>query len=110
MDSQRQQKIGRLLQKELSDILLRSEDFKHAMITVTRVNITPDLAYARVYLSVFTTQEKENIVGKIELHNREIRFQLGQRIRHQVRIIPELQFINDDTLDYLENIDNLLKQ
>lgn len=110
MESQRQQKIGRLLQKELSDIILRSDEFKQAMITVTAVNVTPDLSYARVHLSIFSSTEKLEILEKVRSHQRELRFQLGKRIRHQVRVIPELQFFNDDTLDYLENIDNLLKQ
>lgn len=110
METQRQQKIAKLIQKDLGEIFLR--DFRpvksNVMITITKVNITSDLSYARIYLSIFGTNNKKALVEEVNSHNREIRRLLGNRERHQFRIIPELQFLEDDSLDYIENIDNLL--
>jgi ribosome-binding factor A len=111
METTRQNKISRLIQKEMGELLLQSSHlFPGAMITVTRVNITPDLSLARINVSVFATNDKDAVLKQLDAHSREFRFLLGKRIRNQVRIIPELQFFIDDTLDYLEHIDNLLKQ
>ena len=111
MDSTRQLKIGRLLQKDIGEILQREPSFRGgALITVTKVNVTSDLSLARVNLSIFATQDKSAVLKIVESHSQEIRHKLGQRIRHQVRIIPELQFFIDDTLDQMERIDELLKQ
>ena len=113
METKRQQKISKLIQKELSEIFRK--DIKtqgNIMITVTKVNVTTDLSYARVYLSIFApSQENKSLVVKeVNETSRNIRRLLGDRIRFQIRIIPELQFFEDDSLDYIENIDNLLKQ
>lgn len=111
MDSTRQLKIGRLLQKDIGEILQREPSFcGGALITLTKVNVTSDLSLARVNLSIFATQDKEAVLKIVESHGQEIRHKLGQRIRHQVRIIPELQFFIDDSLDQMERIDELLKQ
>jgi ribosome-binding factor A len=111
MESTRQNKISRLIQKEMGELLQQSAQlFPGAMITVTRVNVTPDLSLARVNVSIFATDNKESVLKSLDKHSRELRFLLGKRIHNQVRIIPELQFFIDDTLDYLEKIDNLLKQ
>ena len=111
MESTRQSKISRLLQKDLSDIFQREGRnlFGSVMITVTKVNVTSDLSIARVYVSLFTTKDKNEILKLVKLHSKEIRFKLGQRIGRQVRVIPELQFYLDDSLDYLERIEKLLK-
>ncbi|MEA3504040.1 MAG: 30S ribosome-binding factor RbfA [Bacteroidota bacterium] len=109
MESQRQQKISRLIQKDLGEIFQKSGyKYDNAMITVTRVNVTKDLSIAKVYLSLFATSDKAATVNKVMEDNKEIRFELGKRVRHQLRIIPNLQFVLDDSLDYIENIDNLL--
>lgn len=112
MESTRQQKISKLLQKELSDVLQVEgrNIYGTAMVTVTRVEISRDCSYARVYLSIYATKDKKAVFAIVEHNNKEIRFKLGQRIKNQMRVIPELNFIYDDTLDYLENIDNLLKK
>lgn len=111
MESKRQQRISKLLQKDLGEIL--QTELRHitkgAMVTVTKVTVTPDLAIAKVYLSLFATNDKENLLKGIAKHASEIRGKLGNRIRHQLRVVPELQFYLDDSLDYIENIDNLLK-
>jgi ribosome-binding factor A len=79
-----------------------------AMVTVTKVKVTSDLSIARVYLSLFATKDKEALLEEIRKHGSEIRGKLGSRIRHQLRVVPGLQFYEDDSLDYIENIDHLL--
>jgi ribosome-binding factor A len=111
MDTTRQQKIGRMLQKELSEIFLtEARAIGHGtLMTVTNVRITPDLSIARVYLSIFPGNKSETILERTKENAKSIRFQLGTRVRSQLRIIPELVFYMDDSLDYIENIDHLLK-
>lgn len=112
MESTRQQKISRLIQKDLGEILrlqARSH-FMGAMITVTKVNITKDMSLARVYVSIFGVKDKEELLEVIRENTRELRRELGIREKHQLRIIPELHFFIDDSLDYIENIDHLLNK
>ena len=103
METTRQNKIARLLQKELSDIFLLQTK------SVSAVRISPDMSVARAYLSIFPSEKSEEIVKNINGNMKSIRFELGTRVRHQLRIIPELKFFVDDSLDYLERIDELLK-
>ena len=111
METTRQQKIARLLQKELGDIfLLYAKKMQGTLITVTRVRISPDLSVARAHLSIFPADKVKSVLEQVNTDTKSIRFDLGKRVRHQLRIIPELYFHIDDSLDYLENIDNLLKQ
>ncbi len=112
MESTRQQKINRLIQKEIAELFQHDPSLYqgHGMLTVTRVNVTRDFSYARVYVSVFAVNDKQSVMKALEENNKDIRFRLGQRVKNQLRIIPELAFVLDDTLDYIENIDNLLKQ
>ncbi len=111
MSSTRQQKIERLLQKDLGDIFQKGTNtlFKNKMITVTAVRVSPDLSVAKVYLSLFPVEDKDEFIQYINDIESKIRFELGKRVRHQLRKIPELKFFVDDSLDYIENIDNLLK-
>jgi len=112
METKRQQKVARLLQKELAAILQKDGKimFGSALVTVTHVSISKDFSFARVYLSIFGVDDKELILKNLETNKREMRFWLGKRVKNQLRIIPELVFALDNTLDYIENIDNLLKQ
>jgi len=112
MESTRQQKLSRLLQKDLGSIFLyESASWSEgALITVTKVNITRDLSLAHVYLSIFKAEDKDAVFKKIEASYKEIRRQLGEKIRHQVKKIPEMKFHIDDSLDYIENIENLLNE
>lgn len=111
MESKRQQRIARLLQKDLGEI------FQHeahdltagAMVTVTKVYVTSDLAISRVYLSIFGTDEKQAMLNKIREHGSKIKYKLGNRIRKQLRTVPNLEFYEDDSLDYIDNIERLLK-
>ncbi|MBO5956596.1 MAG: 30S ribosome-binding factor RbfA [Bacteroidales bacterium] len=112
METKRQQKISKLLMKELSEIFQREiKSNGNVMISVTKVNVTTDMSYARVYLSIFgpKMEDKKKVVEEVNGMSKGIRKFLGDRVRHQLRIIPELQFFEDDSLDYIENIDHLLK-
>ena len=110
MESTRQSKIARLIQKELSEIfLLQAKSMNGVLISVTAARISPDLSIARVYISVFPSDRSDEIVKNLNGNVRSIRFELGNRLRHQLRIIPELKFFIDDSLDYLERIDELHK-
>ena len=111
MGTTRQNKIARLIQKELSEIfLLQTKSMPGVLVSVSIVRISPDMSYARVYLSVFPSERSEEIVKNINANMKSIRFELGNRVRHQLRIIPELKFFVDDSLDYAEKIDELLKK
>ena len=110
METTRQNKISRLLQKELSEIfLLQTKVMPGVLVSVSAVRISPDMSIARVYLSVFPSEKAEEIVKNVNDNMKTIRYELGTRVRHQLRIIPELKFFVDDSLDYIEKIDSLLK-
>ncbi len=108
----RQQKINKQLQKDLADIfqLQGMKAYNGAMISVTGVRITPDLSLAKVYLSIFPSAKAKEVMEIVNDNNKSIRGELGRRVRHQLRIVPELAFYVDDSLDYVERIDDLLKQ
>ena len=110
MEGKRQAKIARLIQKELSEIfLLQTKAMPGMLVSVSTVRISPDMSIARVYLSVFPSEKAEEMVKNINDNMKSIRYELGTRVRHQLRIIPELKFFVDDSLDYIEKIDSLLK-
>ncbi|MDR0542584.1 MAG: 30S ribosome-binding factor RbfA [Dysgonamonadaceae bacterium] len=111
MESKRLQKIERLIQKELSEIfLLQTKQLPGVMVSVTKVRMSPDLGLAKAYLSIFPSERSQELLENIHQNKKSIRFDLGSRIGKQVRRIPELAFFLDDSIDYLENIDNLLHQ
>ena len=110
MQETRQNKIARLLQKELSVIFQQQTRAMHGvMVSVTRTKISPDLSICTAYLSVFPSEKGEEVLKNIKANEKTIRYDLGQRVRYQLRIIPELRFFIDDSLDYIERIDELLK-
>lgn len=111
MESTRQKKVSRLIQKELSMIFQASSRgmFNSVMITVTVVHVTPDLALAKAYLSLFPSENKEELLEEIKEKTGYFKRELSQKIRHQVRSIPDLAFYLDDSIDYVENIEKLLK-
>ena len=78
-------------------------------MSITIVRVSPDLSFAKVFLSVFPSANQEEVVTSIKGHTAKIRFELGQKVRSQLRIVPEITFFIDDSLDYIENIDKLLK-
>lgn len=126
MDSTRQNKISRLIQQDLGDIFVKEMKPKigNSLITVTKVRVTSDLSIARAYISIFpvgdmpvtletpagTKATTQLVIDAILTHASDIRRRLGLREGKQLRIIPNLEFYLDDTLDYIENIEKLLKQ
>lgn len=112
MESKRQQKVSQLLQRDLAEIFqidMRGIFSQNAMVTVTKVNITKDLSVAKIYLSLFAVNDKEAFLQEIKTKTSMIRGLLGNRIRHQLRITPDVFFFLDDSLDYIENIEKLAK-
>ena len=111
MQETRQNRIARLLQKELSDLFQRQTQLmRGTLVSVTKVKISPDLSVCTAYLSIFPTDKSQELLQNIQKNERTLRYDLGQRVRYQLRVIPELRFFLDDSLDYLERIDQLLKQ
>ena len=111
MQETRQNKIARLLQKELSLIFQQQTRAMHGtMVSVTRTKISPDLSICTAYLSIFPSDKGEEILQNINASNKAIRYELGTRVSNQLRIVPELRFFIDDSLDYIEHIDELLKK
>src|ERR1041385_5777213 len=112
MDSTRQQKFSRLIQKEIGEIFQRegTNFYGKAFVTVMNAKVSPDLGIAKIYVSIFGVSDSKQTLKEIDSHNKEIRKKLGIRIRHQARIIPELKFFLDDSLDYVEKIETLLKE
>lgn len=111
MESTRQAKISRLLQKELSEIFRQQTAKTHGtIVSVSAVRVSPDLSIAKVYLSVFPSEKAMEVMENINLSAKTIRYELAQKVRFQLRKTPELQFYLDDTLDYLEKIDHLLEE
>ena len=93
-----------MFQRECKEVALG------AMLSVTTVRVGPDLSYARVYVSIFPSEKTEAVLASLEEKNKQIRFILGKKIGKQTRIVPELRFFVDDSLDYIDHIDSLLKQ
>ncbi len=111
MESNRLQKINRLIQKELGEIfLLEAKKMPGMLISVTSVRVSPDLGVAHAHLSVFPSEKAEELVSNINENVKTVRYNLGKRLRNQLRVIPELTFHVDDSLDYIDNIDRLLKE
>ncbi|MBQ8452614.1 MAG: 30S ribosome-binding factor RbfA [Prevotella sp.] len=111
MQETRQNKIARMLQKELSLIFQSQTRMMHGvMVSVTRTKVSPDLSVCTAYLSVFPSEKATEILENVNASQKTIRYELGTRIRNQVRIIPELRFFVDDSLDYIDRIDELLKK
>ena len=109
MQETRQNRIARMLQKELAEIFQsQTRMMRGVMVSVTRTKISPDLSICTAYLSIFQSEKAEELLANIQRNEKSVRYELGRRIRNQVRIIPELRFFIDDSLDYLERIDSLL--
>ena len=110
METTRQQKIARLLQKELSEIFrVQTAKMGGVLVSVSAVRVSPDLSIARAYLSIFPSERANEIIESINHSARSVRYELAQRVRYQLRKTPELTFFIDDSLDDIEHIDSLLK-
>ena len=111
MQETRQNRIARLLQKELSLIFQSQTRAMHGvMVSVTRCRVSPDLSICPAYLSIFPSEKADELIKNVTANEKTIRYELGTRVRNQLRIIPELRFFIDDSLDYIERIDELLKK
>ena len=109
--SKRQEKVSKLLQQDIADIFQKENQlFNGALITVTKVRISPDLSYAKVFISIFIPGENTKVImDAIKEQTANLRYALGKRIKNQVKKIPELAFFLDDSLDYIDNIEKLLE-
>lgn len=111
MESTRIQKIQRQIQKDLSEIFREdTAKMRGVIVSVSNVRVSPDLSIARVHLSVFPSERAQEIVDGVNQNVKTIRYVLAQRVRNQLRKTPELVFYVDDSLDYIEHIDELLKK
>ncbi len=110
--STRQQKIAKQLQRDIAEILQRdcAELFKGTLLTVTAVRVSPDFGYAKIYVSIFPFSRNEEILELLSQHNWAIRKALGARIKHQLKVVPEIEFFLDDSLEYIESIDRAIKR
>ena len=111
METTRQQKVARQIQKDLSEIFMHTKRdlSQNKMITVTVVRMSPDLSHAKVYMSVFPSNDAARFIENLQQHHAKyIRAELAKKVRHQLRIVPELAFFIDDSLDYAQHIDELL--
>lgn len=111
-ETTRQQKVARQIQKDLAEIIRARgmAAYDGALLTVSGVKITPDLALAKVYVSIFPSMKAEAVMQRLEEETSRLRGELGRRVAKQLRIVPELSFYLDDSLDYVEHIDELLKK
>ncbi len=112
METNRQKKIGTLLQKDLVDILqgeVRKNNISNLIISISKVNVTSDLSIAKVYLSIFPTDKGDELLAAIRSNTPLIKHDLSQRVKMQLRKVPNLIFYIDDSLDQIEKIDNELK-
>lgn len=110
--STRQLKVARELQRDLAEII-RSRGmavFGGAMVTVSEVRISPDLSVAKVYVSIFPSEKQEEVMKTLQVENKSIRGELGRKVAKQLRIVPDIDFYLDATLDYAEHIDELLRK
>lgn len=110
--STRQNKISRLVHREIADIILKinKTTYQGKLISVTIVRVTKDLGIAKIYLSIFPSEFATEILNEIELKKKQIRGELGNRLGKNLRVIPDLQFYIDDSLDYIDNINKLIKE
>ncbi len=111
-ETTRQQKVARQIQKDLAEIIRARgmAAYDGALLTVSGVKITPDLALAKVYVSIFPSSKAEEVMERLGEETSRLRGELGRRVAKQLRIVPELAFYLDDSLDYVEHIDELLKK
>ena len=112
MENTRQQKVAKQIQKDIADIFQKEAAHlvRGLLVTVTTVRVSPDLAYAKIYFSIFPFERNAEVMEALEKNNWFLRRELGKRIRNQLKVVPELQFFLDDSLEYIENIDSLLKE
>jgi ribosome-binding factor A len=111
-ETKRQKQVGKLLQAELSEIFQRTglNMVQGGMVSISKVNMTPDLIEARVYLSLFQIPDPKQVLAELKERNWEYRKMLGERVRHQLRRVPYIEFFIDDTLDYVFKMEEVFKK
>jgi len=112
MESQRQKKISALIQKDISNIIqgfFRDKTRANLIVSITKVAVTPDLSVSKIYLSVFPSTNFSKVIDVLNKSKSEIRKKLSSLLKHQLRVIPDLVFFTDDSLDYIDKIDEALK-
>lgn len=111
-ETTRQLKVGRLIQKEISSIFQKecSGLTTGVVMTVTRARISSDLSYAKVYLSIFPFDKSDAVMERVTSATKQIRLFLGRHVKNQLRIVPQLAFFLDDSMEYIDNIDSLLNK
>lgn len=111
METTRQQKIAKQIQKDVAEIFQKegAAVVRGSLVTVTAVRVSPDFGYAKIYVSVFPFERNAGMMKTLEQQNWFIRRALGQRIRNQLKNVPEIQFFLDDSLEYIEHIEQALK-
>jgi ribosome-binding factor A len=111
-ESKRQKQVAGVIQEEMNDIFLRMglNMSSGGMVSIAAVKVTPDLLEARVYLSLFQVKDAEAVIVKIEERKGELRRQLGERVKQQLRRVPELRFFKDDTLDHVFKMEEIFKK
>jgi ribosome-binding factor A len=104
--------VAGVIQEEMNDIFLRMglNMSSGGMVSIAAVKVTPDLLEARVYLSLFQVKDAEAVIAKIEERKGELRRQLGERVKQQLRRVPELRFFKDDTLDHVFKMEEIFKK
>ncbi len=113
METKRQKRIAKILQKDLAEVLqgeIRKAGIKNFLVSVTKTYVTPDLTLARVYISVFPSDKADEVVSALRQNAKLVKHEIARRVRHQLRKMPDLEFYRDDTLDYIENIERSLKK
>ncbi|MDE5579389.1 MAG: 30S ribosome-binding factor RbfA [Alistipes sp.] len=112
MDNTRQQKIAKQIRKDVAEIFGKegADIVRGLLVTVTAVRVSPDFGYAKIYVSVFPFERSQELMTALEQNSWFIRRALGQRLRNQLKSVPEIQFFLDDSLEYIEHIDQALKR
>ena len=112
MESQRQKKISALIQKDISNIIqdfFRDKTRANLIVSITKVAVSPDLSVSKIYLSVFPSTNFSKVINVLNKSKPEIRKKLSSLLKHQLRVIPDILFFTDDSLDYIDKIDEALK-
>ena len=112
METTRQQKIAKQIQKDVAEIFQKegAAVVRGSLVTVTAVRVSPDFGYAKIYVSVFPFDRSTAVMAVLDKQNWLLRRSLGQRVHNQLKTVPEIQFFLDDSLEYIDNIDQLLRE
>ena len=110
--STRQLKVASQIKRDMAEIIRGKgmAAFDGALVSVSGVKISPDLSQAKIYISIFPSSKSETVMEIFDAQTRSLRGELGRRVGKQLRIVPEIQFFLDDSLDYVEHIEELLKK